>query len=76
VDCDFYESTVPVLNFLTSKLSVGSVIMFDDWRCYRNLPDFGQQRACREWLEANPQIKLNELLSVGWHGIAFTVVSC
>lgn len=76
IDCDLYESTVPVLNFLTSRLSVGSVLLFDDWRCYRNLPEFGQQRACREWLAANPQIKLNEFVDFGFHGQAFTVASC
>lgn len=76
IDCDLYESTVPVLDFLTSKISVGSVLLFDDWRCYRNLPDFGQQRACREWLLANPQITLNEFVDFGFHGQAFTVASC
>jgi O-methyltransferase len=76
IDCDLYESTVPVLKFITPHLCVGSVIVFDDWRCYRNHPDFGEQRACREWLEANPGIKLRELLSFGWNGIAFTIVSC
>jgi hypothetical protein len=76
IDCDLYESTIPVLKFLTSRLSVGSVILFDDWRCFRNLPDYGEQRACREWLSANPQIKLYELFSFGWHGIVFTVGSC
>jgi hypothetical protein len=73
IDCDLYESTVPVLDFLAPRLTVGSVLVFDDWRCYRNLPDFGEQRACREWLASNPRIRLNELLSFGWHGIAFTV---
>jgi O-methyltransferase len=76
IDCDLYESTVPVLEFLTSRLSVGSVLLFDDWRCYRNLADFGQQRACREWLHRNPQIKLNEFLGFGFHGQAFTVATC
>lgn len=76
IDCDLYESTVPVLNFLTSRLSVGTVILFDDWRCYRNLADFGQQRACREWLQRNSQIKLNEFVDFGFHGKAFTVASC
>jgi O-methyltransferase len=75
IDCDLYESTVPVLDFLTSKISVGSVLLFDDWRCYRNLPDFGQQRACREWLTANPQITLNTFVDFGFHGQAFTVAS-
>jgi len=76
IDCDYYESTVPVLNFITPHLTAGSVIIFDDWRCYRNHPDFGEQRACREWLEANKKIKLSELFSFGWNGIAFTVTSC
>ena len=73
IDCDLYASTVPVLDYLTDKLTCGSVLAFDDWRCYRNLPDYGEQRACREWLEANPQIELHELFSFGWHGLAFTV---
>ena len=76
VDCDLYESTVPVLSFITPYLAIGSVIIFDDWRCYRNHPDFGEQRACREWLETNKKIKLSELFSFGWNGIAFTVASC
>jgi O-methyltransferase len=76
IDCDLYESTVPVLDFLTDRLSVGSVLLFDDWRCYRNLSDFGQQRACREWLERNPHIKLNSFVDFGFHGQAFTVASC
>lgn len=76
IDCDLYESTVPVLDYLAPRLSAGSVIVFDDWRCYRNHPDFGEQRACREWLERNPRMVLKELLSFGWNGIAFTVASC
>lgn len=76
IDCDLYESTVPVLEFLTNRLSVGSVLLFDDWRCYRNLADFGQQRACSEWLERNPQIALNPFVDFGFHGQAFTVAKC
>jgi len=76
IDCDLYESTVPVLKYIAPLLSPGSVIIFDDWRCYRNHPDFGEQLACREWLEANPNIRLSELFSFGWNGIAFTVISC
>jgi len=76
IDCDLYKSTIPVLKFITPYLTVGSVIIFDDWHCYRNQPDFGEQRACREWLELNPKIRLVELYSFGWNGIAFTVLSC
>jgi O-methyltransferase len=73
IDCDLYESTVPVLNFITTRLSTGSVILFDDWHCFRNLPNLGEQKACQEWLIKNPQIKLHKLFSFGWHGEAFTV---
>lgn len=76
IDCDLYESTVPVLEYLTGRISVGSVILFDDWRCFRNLPEFGQQRAVREWLGRTPGLALQELLSFGWNGIAFTVKEC
>jgi O-methyltransferase len=75
VDCDLYESTVPVLNFLASRLKPGSVVVFDDWGCYRNQPDSGEQRACREWLDANPQLRLDPLFSYGWTGRVFTVSS-
>jgi O-methyltransferase len=75
IDCDLYESTVPVLDYLTGRIEAGSVILFDDWRCFRNLPDFGQQRAVREWLERNPGLVLRELLSFGWNGTAFTVAT-
>ena len=73
VDCDLYESTVPVLSFLASRLKPGSVVVFDDWGCYRNQPDRGEQRACREWLDANPQLRLDLLFSYGWTGRVFTV---
>lgn len=76
IDCDLYESTVPVLKFITPYLQVGSIIVFDDWRTFRNHPDYGEQRACKEWLEEHPEIKLSELLSFGWNGIAFTITEC
>ena len=76
IDCDLYESTVPVLKFLTPRLSAGSVIAFDDWRCFRNSPEHGEQKACREWLAANPRIRLDELFAFGWNGMTFTVTSC
>ena len=75
IDCDLYESTVPVLDFLRPRLTVGSILLFDDWRVFRNLPQYGQQRATREWLERNPGIALRELFDFGHHGLAFSVSS-
>ncbi len=58
LDCDLYESSVPVLRFLTDLLVDGAVLVFDGWYCFQGRPDHGQQRACQEWLAANPHIKL------------------
>lgn len=76
IDCDLYTSTIPVLDYLTPRLSVGSVLLFDDWRCFRNQTHWGQQRACAEWLARNGQIRLNEFVDFGFHGVSFTVAAC
>jgi hypothetical protein len=76
IDCDLYESTVPVLRFIAPHLVPGSVIAFDDWKSFRNHPDYGEQRACREWLDANPTLRIQELFAYGSGGIVFTVTSC
>jgi len=73
IDCDLYESTVPVLRFLTPRLLTGSVLIFDDWRCFHNIPVRGEQRAVHEWQAENPHITLHTLIDFGWHGAAFTV---
>lgn len=73
VDCDLYESTVPVLDFLTHRLQDGSQIFFDDWFCFNGHPDRGEQRACREWLQRNPQIRLAPHSRFGWGGQSFVV---
>ena len=71
IDCDLYESTKPVLEFLTERLSNGSVICFDDWFNIQARPDCGEQRACQEWLTRNPQLRLTPYSRFGWHGQSF-----
>ena len=73
IDCDLYESTVPVLRFLTPLLDEGTLLFFDDWYCYRANPDRGQQRAYHEWSASNPAIRTAPFLSIGWHGQSFVV---
>lgn len=74
IDCDLYESTAPVLNFLTDRLSNGAVLIFDDWFCYESSKK-GERRACVEWLEANPNIQLKEYSRFHWAGMSF-IVEC
>lgn len=73
IDCDLYESTVPVLDFLTDKLVHGAVLCFDDWHCYMSNPNEGQQRAVKEWLERNPQITLRPYRGFSIKGESFIV---
>lgn len=72
VDCDLYESTVPVLSFIGPLLQDGTVVIFDDWYCFQARPDRGEQRAVSEWLAANSDFRLAEYRDFGWHGKAFT----
>lgn len=73
VDCDLYESTVPVLSFLTDQLQDGSVLVFDDWFCFRGRPDRGEQRACAEWLSQHSAITLSPYRDFHWAGKSFIV---
>lgn len=65
IDCDLYESTRPVLEFITPLLVDGSIIIFDDWYNFKGSPDLGEQRACREWLERHSELTLSEYQKEG-----------
>ena len=61
IDCDIYESAVPILDFIAPRLQQGSLLVIDDWNRHRSSDRFGLRRAVREWLQKNPQIRLNQL---------------
>lgn len=73
VDCDLYESTVPVLRFVLPILQTGTVIAFDDWFAFNGDPERGGQLALKEFLLENPSIKVVDFLGFGWHGKSFIV---
>lgn len=60
IDCDLYKSTKEALDFCVDYIQSGTVIIFEDWFCYRNNPNHGEQKAFNEWLEANPQFKASD----------------
>lgn len=62
IDCDLYQSTVPVLAFVRPFLQRGTVIVFDDWFCFHGDPDRGEQRAWREFCEQNPELRFAEFV--------------
>lgn len=71
IDCDLYESTVPVLDWLTDKLVDGAVVCFDDWFTFSGRADKGEQKATAEWLAKNPSISLMPYRDFHWAGKAF-----
>ncbi len=73
IDCDLYESTVPVLNFITPLLQTGTILYFDDWFSYRGSMEHGEPRAAREWLERHPEIRLIDYRNVSITGKMFIV---
>ena len=73
IDCDLYESTVPVLDFLTDLVGQGTILIFHDWFRFKGRPDCGEQRACREWLARNPQLELIEYWREGPQAVSFLV---
>jgi O-methyltransferase len=73
IDCDLYASTVPVLDYLTERLSPGSVLIFDDWFTFRASPGHGEMRACTEWLERNPELMLAPWRQFHFAGQSFIV---
>ncbi len=73
IDCDLYESTVDVLNFIYPIIRTGTVIYFDDWFCHKGAMDEGEALACYEWLSRHPDIKLVDYRNVGVYGKMFIV---
>ena len=61
IDCDLYESTVPVLNFITPFVVDGTVLVFDDFFYYRGHPNKGARGAFNQWLSKHPSFTSTEL---------------
>jgi len=73
IDCDLYESCIPVLNFLAQRVRQGTVLLFDDWFCFRANPTRGIPLAVSEWLTRNPHIELIPWRAFSSHGHSFFV---
>jgi O-methyltransferase len=71
IDCDLYESTVPVMRFLAPLLQEGAILLFDDWNCFGASDEHGQRRAFREFLFSSPAWRAEPYLRFGWHGQGF-----
>jgi hypothetical protein len=73
IDCDLYESTVPVLNFIKPLLQEGSIVCFDDWNLFKGNPNKGEKKAFKEF-QINSNLKFEEFISVGWFAKSFITI--
>lgn len=73
VDSDLYEAAVDVLNFITPYVVDGTIIIFDDWFCFRGNPSHGEQKAFRDWLKKNPRFSATEFHKFNWKGNSFII---
>lgn len=72
IDCDYYSSTVSVLNFLKDKISHGTLLAFDDWDCYYSDPLRGQRRAFDEFVsDIEPLFHFEKFRVIGSGGMSF-----
>lgn len=73
IDCDLYESTVPVLDFITPYMQDGTFIVFDDWFAFKGRPDQGQPKAFAQWLDRNPSFSAVSYRQSDWACRAFII---
>lgn len=73
VDCDLYESAVPVFDFIDPLLQEGSVIYIDDlFAGYKGNPTKGVSRAFLEW-QQRTRWRVVRHLDIGWWGRSYIV---
>jgi len=70
IDCDYYYSTIPVLEYLDKCMVSGSIVIFDDWNTFRGDPYRGEQLAFNKFLKRK-YWKAFEFRRFSWHGNSF-----
>ena len=73
IDCDLYESAVPVFEFIDPLLQEGTVIYIDDlFAGYKGSPAKGVAKAFLEW-QRKTRWKVARHLDIGWWGRSYVV---
>jgi hypothetical protein len=71
IDCDYYESAILALDFITDLIDDGSVIILDNYNFFRGHPQLGERRAFSEWLKKNAHVTATQLATNDFHSVAF-----
>lgn len=75
IDCDLYASAKKALEFVKFFLTDGTIIIFDDWYCFRGNPNLGEQKAFNEWKATMTDWIFTEYQKEGPWGISFIATS-
>lgn len=71
IDCDLYESAVPVFDFIEPLLQEGTVLYIDDlFAGYKGSPSKGVAKAFREF-QARSRFRFVRHLDIGWWGRSY-----
>jgi hypothetical protein len=73
IDCVFYESARPVLEFLGPLLQDGALLMFNDYYRFKGHPDLGERKAFAEFLHARPTLRVTDYARFSSVGQTFIV---
>jgi hypothetical protein len=74
IDCDTYDSSKVVLDFVAPLITQPTIISFDDWRLYDlDVKGEGEYRAFNEFIEANPRFKVKEIATYKRNARTFLV---
>jgi O-methyltransferase len=73
IDCDVYESTKDVLNFILPYIKTGTVLIFDDWFRNKGNSSHGVQGAVLDWLDQNKKITLQHFYNCDTRTALFIV---
>lgn len=71
IDCDIYEPALQCLQFLSSRLSHGSILVFDDWT---HDIDHGEGKAFAEWVPSVSQLRFEFLCLGPWDHLYLRVL--
>ncbi len=63
IDCDIYEPALQCLNFLSSRLAHGAILVFDDWPHQMGV---GETLAFAEWVPNVPRLRFEFLFFGPW----------
>ncbi len=75
IDCDYYESTKDVLDWIGPYLQHGTLIAFDDWDCYFGDDARGQRRAFSEFrAEIAERLVFTNFMKIMSGGMAFICI--